>query len=158
MVPTRILLVDDYSRWRLTARSILEETGEFRIIGEAADGLEAIEKTATLLPDLVLLDIGLPKLNGIEAAKKIRQTSPASKVIFVTQEQDSEIRAAALATGAAAYVVKSRAASELLHTIERVIVTGKSLRHHSEHVSLAPAILPRDVELCDSVIEAESTV
>jgi len=140
MAATRVLLVDDYKLWRLTARSILEETCKFRIVGEASDGMEAIEKAAALLPDVVLLDIGLPKLNGIEVAKNIRNTCPESTIIFFTQEQDSDVKNAALATGAAAYLVKSRAASELLHTIESVMVNGNPSYPHREHPSLDPAI------------------
>jgi len=141
MVDTRILLVDDHQLWRVTVRSILEGTRKFRIVGEASDGMEAIEKASTLLPDLVLLDIGLPKLNGIEAAKRIRQSSPESKIIYLTQEQDSDIRSAALATGAEAYVVKSKASCELLHTIESVIVKPKTSCDHTQYPTLESSIL-----------------
>jgi DNA-binding NarL/FixJ family response regulator len=153
MGSTRILLVDDYKLWRLTARSILEDSRKFRIIAEASDGLEAIEKAATLHPDVVLLDIGLPLLNGIEAAKKIRQTCPESKIIFLTQEQDGEVRCAALATGAAAYIMKSRAACELQHTIESVMVNTKVPGRCPQHHSPEPAILSRDPELSRSPVE-----
>jgi len=147
MVATRILLVDDYKLWRSTVRSILEDTGKFQIIAEASHGKEAIEKATTLQPDVVLLDIGLPKINGIEAAKQIRHTCPESKIVYLTQEQDRDIRNAALATGAAAYVVKSRAACELRRAIETAMVNRNASRHHSEHAKLEPALLPLEVEL-----------
>lgn len=124
MVATRILLVDDFLQWRLAVRSILEGVSGFRIIGEASNGLEAIEKTATLRPDIVLLDIGMPILNGIEAARSIRRVSPNSKVIFLTQEQDSDVRAAALAVGGSAYLLKSTAVGELRPAIDAALQRG----------------------------------
>jgi DNA-binding NarL/FixJ family response regulator len=116
-VTSRILVVDDSAEWRLLVRSILAHSSSFRVVGEACDGAEAIEKAVRLLPDLVLLDIGMPHLNGIEAAKKIRQTCPDSKIIFLTQENNCDVRAAALATGASAYLLKSQAC-ELPDAIE----------------------------------------
>jgi DNA-binding NarL/FixJ family response regulator len=115
---TRILLVDDFKPWRLAARRILSAVPDFQIVGEASDGMEAIEKAATLLPDTVLLDIGMPLLNGLAAAKRIRQVSPESKIIFLSQQDDEDLRSAAFATGAEAYIVKSRAARELQLTLE----------------------------------------
>ena len=117
-----IMIVDDYKEWRLRLRSFLELLPGFRVVGEAADGVEAVEKAAQLLPDIVLLDIGMPLLNGIEAAPRIRRASPESGIIFLTQEHDSDIRAAALATGSAAYLLKSTPASELKRTIESVVL------------------------------------
>lgn len=96
----------------------------FQIAGEASDGVEAIVKATALLPDVVLLDIAMPRLNGIEAAKKIRQASPQSKIIFLTQDGDSDVRTAALATGPIACLVKSRAYGELRTTIQTAMLTG----------------------------------
>jgi DNA-binding NarL/FixJ family response regulator len=94
---TRILIVDDFQPFRNTLRSILERDSSLRVIGEACDGIEGIEKAAILRPDVVLLDIGMPRLNGIEAAKAIRQkVCPESTIIFVTQEDDCDIRSSAL--------------------------------------------------------------
>jgi two-component system, NarL family, response regulator NreC len=123
-VRTSILVVDDFDPWRSFVRSILERIPSFRVVGEASDGLEAIEKAATLAPDVVLLDIGMPRLNGIETGKRIRQSSPKSSIIFLTQENDSDVRAAALATGAVAYVLKSRASDELRTMIEMATLTA----------------------------------
>ncbi len=117
-----IMIVDDFKEWRLRLRSFLELVPGFRVVDEAADGLEAVEKAAQWLPDIVLLDIGMPLLNGIEAAPRIRRASPQSGIIFLTQEHDSDIRAAALATGAAACLLKSTAVSELRHTIEKSLL------------------------------------
>jgi DNA-binding NarL/FixJ family response regulator len=120
----RIMLVDDFSQWRATARSILERIDGCRVVGEAKDAMEAIEKVSLLLPDIVLLDIGMPMLSGIEAAPRIRRASPASNIIFLTQESNSDIRVAALATGARGYVLKSRVITDLepaIHAALRMI-------------------------------------
>ena len=86
-------------------RSLLQaRPAHGKVIAEASDGLEAVQKSEELKPDLVLLDIGLPKLNGIEAARRIRQLSPNSKIIFLSQVNDSEIVQAGLSTGALGYV------------------------------------------------------
>jgi DNA-binding NarL/FixJ family response regulator len=102
-------VVDDYKPWRVAASRILGATADFQVVGEASDGVEAIEQAATLHPDIVLLDIGMPRLNGLEAAKAIKQASPESKIIFLTGQDDEDLMSAALATGAEAYLVKSRA-------------------------------------------------
>ena len=116
MSELRILVADDFVPWRAQARSLLQQQPEWRII-EACDGLEAVHKAAEVRPDIVLIDIGMPILNGIEAAQKIREASPHSRIIFVTSDVDADVKAAALATGAEAYLLKARAASELLPTI-----------------------------------------
>lgn len=119
--PVRILVVDDYEPWRRFERLTLLVHTELQIIGECSDGDEAIQKAEELKPDLILLDIGLPSLNGIEAARRIRQVSPSSKILFVTENRSPDIAAEALSTGAAGYVVKSNGASELLPAIKAVI-------------------------------------
>jgi DNA-binding NarL/FixJ family response regulator len=78
--------------------------------------------TRELLPDIVVLDIGMPALNGIEAAKRIRQDSPTSKIIFLTQNNDEDIRLEALATGAEAYLLKANAGSEFLPSVEAALL------------------------------------
>jgi DNA-binding NarL/FixJ family response regulator len=121
VVTAQIMLVDDYKPWRLKLRSILEAIPGFRVVGEAGDAFEAIEKAGRLLPDIVLLDIGMPILNGLEAAPRIRRASPRSKLIFLTQEQDSEVRSAALAAGAEGYLLKSRVHTELRSAIKAAL-------------------------------------
>jgi DNA-binding NarL/FixJ family response regulator len=75
----RILIVEDFEDWRRQVRIMIQARTEWQVIAEASDGSEAVQKAEELKPDLILLDIGLPKLNGIEAARKIRQLSPAPK-------------------------------------------------------------------------------
>jgi DNA-binding NarL/FixJ family response regulator len=121
VVSAQIMLVDDFKLWRLKLRSILEAIPGFRVVGEAGDAFEAIEKASRLLPDVVLLDIGMPVLNGLEAAPRIRRASPRSKIVFLTQEQDSDVRNAALAAGADGYLLKSRVNAELQSTINAAL-------------------------------------
>jgi CheY-like chemotaxis protein len=92
-----------------------------QIVGETADGLEAVQKAEELQPDLVVLDIGLPSLNGIEAARRIRKFSPESKILFVSQESSGDVVQEALALGALGYVVKTHAGSELLAAVGAVL-------------------------------------
>jgi DNA-binding NarL/FixJ family response regulator len=133
----RVLLVDDYEPWRAFVASALNNQPKLRIIGEARDGLEAVQIAQQLQPDLVLLDIGLPTLNGIEAARRIREVSPKSKILFVSENRSRDIAEEALRTGACGYVVKAAAASELLPAVEAVLqdkrfvsasLTGSALR------------------------------
>src|ERR1700751_4865111 len=114
MSPMRVLVVEDFVPFLQIIRSTLAERPDVQVIGEVADGLEGVQKAALLAPDLVLLDIGLPTLNGIEAARQIRKLSPASKIIFVTQESSGEGVQEALKLGAWGYVAKERAARDLL--------------------------------------------
>lgn len=110
-------MVDDYDPWRALVRKRLSRTG-WDIVGEAADGPEAVSKAKQYQPDIVTLDIGLPGFNGIEAARLIRQQSPHTNIVFLTQCEDDDIRVAALAAGGVAYVLKTRATTELLPAIE----------------------------------------
>lgn len=123
----RILIADDLKAWRSMLRSELETNSQFQVVAEAGNGCEAIEKAAQFHPDIVLLDIGMPLLNGLEAAPTIRQASPASKIIFLTQLHDEEIRAAALATGAVDYLLKSDA-GELPSVIHAAVGTTPPLQ------------------------------
>ena len=117
----RMLVVDDFEPWRRLVCSMLQTRPELRVVAEAADGLEAVQKAKRLQPDLILLDIGLPNLNGLEAAKRIRQLAPGTKIIFVTQRSDRDMVQAALSNGAQGYVVKTDAESELLAAVAAVL-------------------------------------
>lgn len=131
MAPLNILLVDDFDEWRRTVRLMLEATSGFRVVDEAGDGLEAIEKAARLQPDVVLLDVGLPLLDGIESARTIRLASPGSRIIFLSMLDDDDIRTASFAAGAEAYVLKSKAGGELRYAIETVMCGEHPLCHRN---------------------------
>jgi DNA-binding NarL/FixJ family response regulator len=119
--PLCALIVDDCEEWRQLVRSILQEQSDLRVIGELSDGPEAVQQAQDLQPDLILLDIGLPTLNGIEAARQIRKRSPKSKILFVSQESSAAVVQEALGTGEG-YVAKTDAARDLpaaLHAVLR---------------------------------------
>lgn len=117
----RVLVVDDFEPWRRCVCSAIQKQNSFRVIGEASDGLEAIQKTEQLHPDLVLLDIGLPKLNGIEAAHRINQLVPTTKILFASAMSDPEVVATALLNGANGYILKSEVGADLLLALDTVI-------------------------------------
>ena len=114
MSPTRILVVDDHEGWRREVCRLLQVRPEFQVIGEASDGSEAVQKAKALRPDLIVLDISLPELNGIEAARRILQFSPTSKIIFLSQYKYLDVVQAALSTGALGFVCKTDARRALL--------------------------------------------
>jgi len=117
----RVLVVDDFGPWRRFVCSALQKNPELQIVGEASDGLEAVQKASELLPDLIVLDLGLPKLNGIEAARQIRKKSSESKILFVSQESSADVIQAALNAGGSGYVLKTRAEMDLLSAVEAVL-------------------------------------
>jgi len=117
----RVLVVEDSEEFRKFICSTLGERPEFQIVGEDADGLQALQRADELQPDLILLDIGLPSLNGIEVARQILKLSPKSKILFVSQESSTDVVREALGTGAHGYVVKIDAGSELLIGVNAVL-------------------------------------
>jgi len=117
----RVLVVEDSAPFRQFIYAMLRKTPGLQVVGEAFDGLDAVQKAAELKPDLILLDIGLPRLNGIEAARQICRLSSKSKIVFVTQESDAAIVQGAFSLGAWGYVLKTRAASDLLAAVEAVL-------------------------------------
>ena len=117
----RVLIVEDYQPFRQFIATQLQTNPQLRIVKEACDGAEAVEQAQELQPDLILLDIGLPTLNGIEAARRIRKVSRTSKILFVSENRSPDIAEEALRTGAGGYVVKSDAGSELLLAIDAVL-------------------------------------
>jgi DNA-binding NarL/FixJ family response regulator len=118
---TRILLVDDFKDWRRKLHLLLQARPEWQVIAEASEGFEAIRKAEDLKPDLILLDFGLPKLNGLEASRRIRQLSPSSKIVFLSQNNDPDLVLTALSAGAKGYVHKADAQSELLPALDAVL-------------------------------------
>lgn len=117
----RVLVVEDFEPFRRFLRSTLQRNWTCKNILEASDGEEAIALAQEFELDLILLDIGLPKLNGIDVARKIRQLAPQRKVLFVSQESSADVVAEALSTGASGYVRKTDAGSELVTAINAVL-------------------------------------
>ena len=109
----QVLMVDDNEPFRRFVRATLSMSPRFQIISEACDGLEGVEKAVELQPALIVLDIGLPKLNGIEAARRIRKLSPKSKILFLSQESSAEVVQEAMNQGAVGFVIKAHAARDL---------------------------------------------
>jgi len=117
----RILLVDDFKQWRQAILSLLGRERDLQVVGEAEDGLEAVEQAAKLRPDLILMDLGLPRLNGFAAAQQIRELLPSTRIVFVTQETAAECVQEAFRLGAIGYVHKSEVGDDLLTAVEAVL-------------------------------------
>lgn len=120
-MPLRILIVDDFEKFRQYLCSVLEQDRRFEIVAQACDGVEAVQKAAELKPDLILLDVGLPKLNGVQAARQMRKVAPLAKILFISQEFSFDVVKAALRSGALGYIQKLTVARELLPGIEAVL-------------------------------------
>ena len=118
-------MVDDFEPWRRYVSSTLRKEPGWQVVGEASDGLEAFQKAVELEPDLILLDIGLPTLNGIEAARRIREIVPEAKIIFLSEESSPVTVQEAMSLGARGYVVKTVAAIDLVTAVETVLAGMK---------------------------------
>ena len=114
--------MEDYEPMRQFVRARLQKRCDLQVVGEASDGLEAVQKAMELKPDLVLMDIGLPYLNGIEAARQIRELVPDAKIIFLTLESADDVVEEAFSLGALGYVFKISAGIDLLSAIEAVVL------------------------------------
>ncbi len=119
--PIRVLVADDFAPFRRFVATLQQEQPELQIVGEVTDGLDAVQKAQELQPDLILLDLALPTLNGFEAARRIRTVAPKSRILCVSQEASADIVRAAICAGARGYVVKADAGSELLIAIDAVL-------------------------------------
>jgi DNA-binding NarL/FixJ family response regulator len=116
----RILLVDDHPIVRQGLKTLLEGHSGWEVIGEASDGAEAVEKAKNLSPDVMVLDVTMPRMNGLEACRLLRQECPRLEILFVTQHDSPQMMREALEAGARGYVVKSNAARDLLAAVDAV--------------------------------------
>jgi len=121
MQKIRVLVAEDFAPFRHFVRSTLSQRPNLQIVAEVSDGQEAVQKAKDLKPDLLLLDVGLPTLNGIVAARQIRNFIPDVKIIFVTQESSAEVAEEAFNSGGRGYVVKTRAGSDLLAAVDAIL-------------------------------------
>jgi DNA-binding NarL/FixJ family response regulator len=119
-VQIRVFVVDDHEPFRRFVCSMLRRQASVQVVGEVQDGLEAVRQAELLQPDLIILDIGLPGLNGIEVARRIGKVASAARIIFLTQECAPDIVKEAFSLGAWGYVIKARAGTELLAAVEAV--------------------------------------
>ena len=121
MAQSRVLVVDDYDPWRHHIRSSLAMTDRWAVVGEAVDGLEAVQKARELRPDLILLDLGLPKMTGIEVAERIVSDDPDARILIVSEHRSWDVVEAALAVGARGYIVKSDSQRELAPAMDAIV-------------------------------------
>jgi len=147
----KALIVEDHEDYSRFLRLILQRETQCQVISEASDGLEAVQKAGELQPELILLDIGLPRLNGIEAAKRIRMVAPNSRIMFVSQNSESDIVEAVFGIGALGYLLKSDAAQ--LPTAVEAVLKGKQFV--SAGLTLHASIDPRDERPADYARHAE---
>jgi DNA-binding NarL/FixJ family response regulator len=160
----RVFVVEDYEPFRRFVCATLGQRQDLQVIGEASDGLEAVRRAEELQPDLIVVDIGLPTLNGIEVARRIRKLCPECKILFMSQECSADVAQAAFSLGAMGYVVKIHAGRELLAAVEAVcqgrpfVSGGLSSRNwsdpkipgHLRHQEDPSSLLPKKVETIHS--------
>lgn len=122
LTPFRVLIADDFAEWRLyVCRMLQVHAWRWQIVGLASDGLGAVKGAAELHPDIVLLDVGMPNLNGMEAAQQIRKADRRIKILFLTMNNDKDVKKIAQNIGAEGYVLKTTAGSQLLPAMERAM-------------------------------------
>lgn len=162
----RILLADDHQMVRQGIKAVLEEKG-FSVVGEASDGHEAIRLAKELRPDAAVLDLGMPLVNGISAAREILRESPKMKIILLTMHTDEHYVLDALQAGVTGYVVKTEAASDLVHALNDVLngstylsskVSRAIIQAYLEKRDIIPdPLTPRERQVLQLIAEGKTT-
>ncbi len=156
----RVLMVDDHAILRDGLRSLLERQPGILVVGEASSGEEALEKVAELEPDIVLMDLAMPGMNGLEATQRLRRSHPRVRVLILTQHDDREYIAPALAAGATGYVLKRSGGREVVNAIRQVFEQGAYIEpdvaQQLVHTSLPDITSP--AEASPSLTEREKQV
>lgn len=129
----RILVVDDFPQWQRFLRNVFEPESDLNIVDFASNGLEAVQKSTELQPDVVLMDLSMPVMNGLEATRRIRVASPNSRVLFLSEHCSHELVSAAFEAGASGYVLKSDSSAGLVPGIRRIL---ENERFMSENLRL----------------------
>jgi DNA-binding NarL/FixJ family response regulator len=164
MKQPRVLLADDHTLLLEAFRTLLEP--RYDVVGTVSDGRALLKSASLLKPDVVLMDISMPLLNGLEAARQLKQKTPGIKIIFLTMNEDSDFAVEAMRAGASGYLLKTSAQSELFHAIQEVLlgrpyVTPKIAREMQESFSRDPrfkakALTPRQREVIQLLGEGKT--
>jgi CheY-like chemotaxis protein len=120
-----VLIVDDYAPWRRSIRILLRKSEQYHVIADAADGVEAVQNALELRPHIVLMDLSLPKMSGLDATKRILAHCPEVRIVFVSEHGTADVIDAAMAAGAAGYIIKSHAARELLPALDAIVAQSQ---------------------------------
>jgi PAS domain S-box-containing protein len=160
---TRILLADDHEFVRHGVRSLLETHPDFEVCGEAVNGSEAVKMAEQLRPDVVVLDISMPEMNGLEAARVIRNMLPTPEILILSQHNTSEVKKAALSAGATGYIAKSDVARDLLAAVVAVsqhkpVFTQSAQDSRSQAFDALPWVGPRLVRRAPADTETSSSM
>jgi len=169
MTKIRVLIVDDHTILREGLRKLLSEEADIEVVGEAQDGHEAVKKAEALKPDVVLLDIAMPGMNGITAAKKLKTVAAGSKVLILTVHQEEEYVYETLRAGASGYVLKDAAAPDLIGAIRKAatgevylspevsrLVVKDDGRMRGEIKTVSQELTPREREICKLLAEGHT--
>ena len=165
----RVLVADDHTIVRQGVVSLLEGSGDCTVVAEASDGIEAVERTLATSPDVVVLDIGMPRLSGLEAVRRIRREAPRVRVLVLTMHEEEEYVVHLVKAGASGYLVKDSAATELLAAVRALArgqgylgpyaakVLAEQYRRPEEAADPYGALTPREREVFHLVVEGKTT-